>query len=207
MSEKIMTLFGEELFPEAPKQPKPRAKKKQDGSTDETEDDLNGEGEVEKNEEAEPVAAVVEVAPAPPVTVPEPVVATAPEPIVVAEEVPAAVIVEEVPYQDDWKGSKQYYSIGEVAELMEIKTSKVRFWCNEFKMKIRTTKKGDRLFTPEQVKELRAIYHLVNDRKFTLAGAREKLNSRKKIEVESLDLKTSLLQLRTKLVNIKNKLS
>lgn len=102
---------------------------------------------------------------------------------------------------------KQYYSIGEVADMFKVKTSHIRFWTTEFNLKVRTTRKGDRLYNMDQIKELRAIHHLVKERGFTLAGARAKLKEEKKnIEVESVDLKKSLLHLRAKLVAIKNQL-
>jgi DNA-binding transcriptional MerR regulator len=106
----------------------------------------------------------------------------------------------------DWEGHKTYYTIGEVAALFKVKTSHIRFWTNEFKLKVRTTRKGDRLYTPELVKEVRAIYHLVKERGFTLAGAKARLKSASKKEVETVDLKQSLQQLRSQLVTIKNQL-
>ena len=108
---------------------------------------------------------------------------------------------------EGWVGDKQYYSIGEVADLFRVKTSHIRFWTNEFALKVRTTRKGDRLFTPEQIRELRAIYHLVKERGFTISGAKAKLKSQKKMDVETLDLKQSLLQLRNKLLIIRNQLA
>lgn len=105
---------------------------------------------------------------------------------------------------EDWKGDKKYYSIGEVAKLFKVRTSNIRYWTKEFAMKVRTTRKGDRLYTPEQIKEIRTIYHLVKERGFTINGAKAKLKESKKISVESVDLKDSLLQLRHKLVDLKN---
>jgi len=56
------------------------------------------------------------------------------------------------------------------------------------------------------VKEVRAIYHLVKERGFTLAGAKARLKSQNKKDVETVDLKHSLQQLRSQLVTIKNQL-
>jgi DNA-binding transcriptional MerR regulator len=165
MSERIITLFGEEIVPEQLKAVgKSRAKKKPE----------------EKKEEEK---VVVEETPAP------------------VEENKTFVLPE------DWEGNKQYYSIGEVAELFKVKTSHIRFWTNEFKLKVRTTRKGDRLFTAEQVRELRAIHHLVKERGFTLSGAKAKLKAQNKMDVETIDLKQSLLQLRNKLLIIRNQLT
>lgn len=114
---------------------------------------------------------------------------------------------EETGILSGWTGDKQYYSIGEVAALFNVKTSNIRFWTNEFGLKLRTTRKGDRLYTPEQVKEIRTIYHLVKERGYTINGAKTKLKTQKKMSVESVDLKQSLLQLRNKLLVIKNSLA
>ncbi len=107
---------------------------------------------------------------------------------------------------DDWQGDKKYYSIGEVAEIFKVKTSHIRFWTNEFKLKVRTTRKGDRLYTPEQIREIKTINNLVKERGFTIKGAKTRLKAPEKMEVETVDLKQSLLQLRNKLVAIKNQL-
>lgn len=107
---------------------------------------------------------------------------------------------------EDWSGNKNYYAIGEVAGFFKVNTSHIRFWTNEFKLKVRTTRKGDRLYTPEQVKELRAIYHLVKERGFTLSGAKTKLKTQNKRDVATVDLKTSLQELRTRLVKLRDQL-
>lgn len=111
-----------------------------------------------------------------------------------------------LPALDNWKATKQYYSIGEVAELFKIATSHIRFWTTEFNIKVRTTRKGDRLYTPEQIHELRAIYHLVKEKGFTLSGAKTKLKQDKKAVTETVNLKQSLLSLRNLLTDIKNRI-
>ena len=109
-------------------------------------------------------------------------------------------------FLDDWQPEKQYYSIGEVAGFFQINTSHIRFWTKEFSIKVRTTKKGDRLYTPDQIYELRSIYHLVKERGFTLAGARVRLKEEKKKVTEALSLKQSLLKLKKHLTNIRQQL-
>ena len=71
---------------------------------------------------------------------------------------------------------KRYYSIGEVAEMLEVNTSLVRFWEKEFDiLKPKRNKKGNRLFTQKDLSNLKLIYHLVKERGFTLEGAKTKL--------------------------------
>ena len=170
MSERILTLFGEEVVPEQAKAVgKGRSRKKPEEVPVE-----------DKKTDEKPEQAAVKAK---------------------SEEEKTFILPE------DWKGDKQYYSIGEVAELFKVKTSHIRFWTNEFKLKVRTTRKGDRLFTAEQIRELRAIHHLVKERGFTLSGAKAKLKSQNKMDVETVDLKQSLLQLRNKLSIIRNQLT
>ena len=76
--------------------------------------------------------------------------------------------------------TKRYYSIGEVAEMFDVSKSLIRFWDQEFEMlKPRKTKKGDRLFTPENIRQFESIYHLVKEKGFTLNGAKSEINRRK----------------------------
>jgi DNA-binding transcriptional MerR regulator len=111
------------------------------------------------------------------------------------------------PLLDGWKPEKQYYSIGEVASLFKVNTSHIRFWTKEFLTKVRTTKKGDRLYTPAQIAELGGIYQLVKEKGFTLAGAKAKLREEKKESAETANLKESLLILRNQLSSIRSQLS
>lgn len=122
------------------------------------------------------------------------------EPVASAKEVSTSSIL------DGWEGDKQYYTIGEVAKLFKVRTSNIRFWTNEFEMKVRTTRKGDRLYTPDQVREIRTIYHLVKEKKFTIKGAKAQLSGNKKAKIDSVDLIESLKDLKRKLLQIKKKL-
>ena len=68
---------------------------------------------------------------------------------------------------------KLYYAIGEVAEAFGVNTSLIRFWEKEFDIiKPKKNAKGNRKFTPEDIKNLELIYHLVKERGFTLEGAK-----------------------------------
>ncbi len=107
---------------------------------------------------------------------------------------------------NNWQPQKQYYPIGEVAKLFGVRTSHIRFWTTEFELKVRTTQKGDRLYTPQNIQELRNIYHLVKERGFTISGARTKLKEHTAVSDEMLDLRQSLLKLRNQLSIIRNKL-
>ena len=71
---------------------------------------------------------------------------------------------------------KLYYSIGEIAKYFDVNASLVRFWEKEFEiLKPKKNKKGNRLFTQEDLKNLKVIYHLVKVKGYTLQGAKERL--------------------------------
>jgi len=64
---------------------------------------------------------------------------------------------------------KRYYKIGEVAKAFNVNTSLVRFWEKEFDIiKPKKNAKGNRLFTPEDIKNFKLIFNLVKERGFTL---------------------------------------
>ena len=71
---------------------------------------------------------------------------------------------------------KLFYSMGEVAEMFDVNTSLIRHWESQFSiLRPKRNKKGNRLFSPEDVENLKMIYHLVKERGMTLEGARKAL--------------------------------
>jgi DNA-binding transcriptional MerR regulator len=77
--------------------------------------------------------------------------------------------------------SKMYYTIGEVAKMFEVNTSHIRFWSKHFDaIKPATNKKGNRLYTPDDIEIIRRIYHLVKEKGYTLKGAQVEMQKMKK---------------------------
>jgi DNA-binding transcriptional MerR regulator len=105
------------------------------------------------------------------------------------------------------KIGKLYYSIGEVAELFDVNASLIRYWEKEFDiLKPQKNKKGNRLFTPGDLDNLRIIYHLVKERGFTLQGAKDKLRENKQDVVSHVEIIDSLNRLKGFLINLKEQL-
>lgn len=74
--------------------------------------------------------------------------------------------------------NKMYYTMGEVTEMFDVNASQIRFYEKEFDvLQPKKNKKGNRLFTPEDIENLKVIFHLVNDKGFTLKGAKEHLKN------------------------------
>ena len=99
---------------------------------------------------------------------------------------------------------KLYYAIGETAKMLNVPVSTVRFWENEFDiLKPKKNKKGNRLFTQQDIKNLKIIHRLVKVEGLTLEGAKKRMSGKwdetnYKFEVtESLQkIKTILLEIR-----------
>lgn len=101
---------------------------------------------------------------------------------------------------------KRYYSIGELAKAFEVNTSLIRFWEKEFvQLRPKKNAKGNRKFTPDDVKNLAQIYHLVKERGFTLEGAKIHLKTQKK-QSEDFNLIQKLESIKAQLLRIKEQL-
>lgn len=111
-----------------------------------------------------------------------------------------------MPYKE-FKIEKLYYPIGEVAEMFEVSTSLIRYWEKEFDiLKPRKNRKGNRLFTPTDIENLKIIFHLVKERGYTLEGAKQKLKANKEDTFEKHKIIDSLKKIRSFLVEIKDEL-
>jgi DNA-binding transcriptional MerR regulator len=103
---------------------------------------------------------------------------------------------------------KLYYSIGEVAEMFDVSRSLLRYWETEFSfLTPRKNRKGDRLFTKENIHQIQIIYNLVKVRGFTLDGAKQELRKEKGALTEHIDLVNSLTAIHSRLKSLDDKLS
>jgi len=108
--------------------------------------------------------------------------------------------------EDEILFQKQYYSIGDVAAMFKENTSLIRYWENEFSiLKPKKNKKGDRFFRPEDIKNLKMIYHLLRERKYTIEGAKEFIK-KNKAAGEKHEMIESLEKIKSFLIELKNNL-
>jgi DNA-binding transcriptional MerR regulator len=99
---------------------------------------------------------------------------------------------------------KQYYSMGEVAEMFRINLSLLRFWEKEFDIiKPKKNKKGDRFFRPVDIKNLQVIHHLLRHRKFTMEGAKDYLKKNSQVADKQFEMIQSLEKIRSFLLELK----
>ncbi len=110
------------------------------------------------------------------------------------KEINLDVALLEIP-DDEILFQKQYYSITEVSEWFHVNPSLLRFWEKEFDiLKPRKNRKGDRLFRPQDIKNLRIIYYLLRQQKYSMEGARQFLKDNHK----KAELQTQLVETLTK---------
>ena len=106
--------------------------------------------------------------------------------------------------EDDVLQQKLYYSISEVAGWFKVNTSLLRYWENEFDiLQPRKTRKGDRLFRVEDIKNLQLIYFLLRQRKFSIDGAKNYLKNNKKEADTHVQLVDSLTKFKSFLLELK----
>lgn len=103
---------------------------------------------------------------------------------------------------------KMFYSMGEVAEMFDVKPSLLRHWEAKFDiLQPHKNKKGNRMFTPEDVENLKLIYHLVKERGMTLAGAAQYLkNGITDTMRRDMELLDRLQKIRAELVEVREQL-
>ena len=100
---------------------------------------------------------------------------------------------------------RKYFSIGEVASLLNVNTSLIRFWESEFEfINPKKNKKGLRKYTNEDINKLKKIYSLLKEERFTIDGARKHLKKNKNSSENNVVSK--LEKLKNQLIEIKKKI-
>ena len=102
---------------------------------------------------------------------------------------------------------KRYYTIGEVAKAFEVDTSLLRYWEKEFK-EIQPKKKtsGVRKYTPQDVQNIKLIYHLLKEKGMTIEGAKNQLKDSKSSEENKMDVLKKLERIKKELENLRDNL-
>lgn len=111
-----------------------------------------------------------------------------------------------MPYKKP-KIEKVFYSISEVAEMFHVNTSNIRFWENEFDiLKPHKNAKGNRMFTKEDIENLKLIYYLLKERGMTIKGAQKKLKDNKEDTLQNFEVVSKLQEIKQMLIEIKDEL-
>ncbi len=97
--------------------------------------------------------------------------------------------------------------MGEVTEMFDVNPSLIRFWESKFDiLKPHKNKKGNRLFTPADIENLKLIYHLVKEKGMTLSGAQKLIKSNREGINRDLEVIDRLLGIKALLAEIKQEL-
>lgn len=104
---------------------------------------------------------------------------------------------------------KMFYTMGEISEMFDVNQSLIRHWEKQFSvLRPKRNKKGNRLFSPQDVERLKLIYHLVKERGMTLDGARKALRQHRDDNgvPRDVELMERLQRIRSLLVEVREDL-
>ncbi len=106
------------------------------------------------------------------------------------------------------KNIKLYYSIKEVAEMLGVNESLLRYWEKEFPhLRPKTVSATKvRQYTAKDIEQLKVIYNLVKVRGFKLAAARKYMNGNRQGAERSSDVLATLTSVRDELKELKRQL-
>ena len=105
------------------------------------------------------------------------------------------------------KNLKLYYSIGEVAEMLGVNESLLRFWEREFpQLNPKKAGRGIRQYRKEDIETLKLIYYLVKERGMTLPGARQRMKDRRESTLRNFETVERLKAIREELIGMRDAL-
>lgn len=110
---------------------------------------------------------------------------------------------------------KRYYSISEVADILEVKPHILRYWEGEFSvLRPRKNRAGNRAYTERDIKIALAVKTLLYEDKYTIEGAKKRMkedhggSDKDQLEIpfEQLQAKNEIRAIRTELVELIDKI-
>ena len=103
--------------------------------------------------------------------------------------------------------SKLYYSIKEVAKMMNVSESLLRYWETVFpNLKPKTNQNRVRQYTEKDIEQVRLIYNLVKVRGFKIAAAKKMLHQNRDGSERTQQVLDTLIGVRDELKEIKKHL-
>lgn len=105
------------------------------------------------------------------------------------------------------KELKRFYSIAEVGEIFNVPATTLRYWEKEFPTIHPRKNNGNiRIYTQEDIDEIRLVYDLIKVRNMKLSAARELIRKNHDGAKNSSDLMNRMMHVREQLMAIKNEL-
>ncbi|MHB0947682.1 MAG: MerR family transcriptional regulator [Gemmatimonadaceae bacterium] len=76
---------------------------------------------------------------------------------------------------------QEFFSIGEVCELTDLKPHVLRYWESQFKfLNPAKNRSGNRVYQRREVELILLVKHLLYDEKYTIEGARQRVDQHRK---------------------------
>lgn len=103
----------------------------------------------------------------------------------------------------DDKLSKKYYKIGDVAEILQIPTSTLRFWEKEFTViKPKRNAKNVRVYTVKDIETIKMIYYLVKEKGLKLDAAQAMIKRNRDGVSKQFEVVERLKNVREELIKV-----
>lgn len=104
--------------------------------------------------------------------------------------------------------SKKYYRIGDVAEILQIPTSTLRYWEKEFTViKPKRNAKNIRVYTVKDIETIKMIYYLVKEKGLKLDAAQAMIKRNRDGVSKQFEVVERLKGMREQLVQLDNALA
>ena len=105
------------------------------------------------------------------------------------------------------KPVKLYYSIKEVAEMIGVNESTLRYWEKEFTfIKPKVTANKVRQYTEKDIEQIKVIYSLIKVKGFKIAAARKYLQQNRSDADKSSEVLDTLISVRDQLKDLKKQI-
>lgn len=110
--------------------------------------------------------------------------------------------------KSDSEIKKMFYKMGEVSAIIGVPASMLRFWEKEFDClkDLHKNRKGDRLYTEQNIEDLKTIHFIVKEKGYTLQGANEYMQGNRKVSDKNTEMLKSLDKLKAFLLELKQNL-
>ena len=107
----------------------------------------------------------------------------------------------------DDKLSKKFYKIGDVAEILNVPTSTLRFWEKEFTViKPKRNTKNIRVYTVKDIETIKMIYYLVKEKGLKLDAAQAMIKRNRDGVSKQWEVVDRLKQVKEQLIQLDNAL-
>lgn len=109
--------------------------------------------------------------------------------------------------KDDDSIEKSYYKISEVAEILDIPASTLRFWEKKFTIIKPFRDKGQRYYTPKDIETIKMIFFLVKEKGLKIEAAQQEIKKNRQGVDKRFEVVERLKSIRSELEMMLNALN